>query len=77
MYSNNLDEAFEDNLQPPDNGPWYCSFCNWIASFYDRFDTPFINFFILSNFNHGLWISAILALKDYYKDYLKLDPGES
>lgn len=48
-----------------------------MGSFYERFDTPFINFFILQNFNHGLWVSAILALKDYYKDYLHLDPGES
>jgi MFS family permease len=43
---------------------------------YDRFDNPFLNFFIIQNINHGFWIAAILAVKDYYKAYLHLDPGE-
>ena len=34
-----------DDIDPPDNGPFYCSFCNWFGTFFDRFDTPFINFF--------------------------------
>ena len=61
---------------PPDNGPLYCSMCNWLGSMYDRFDKPFITFFMVQNFNHGLWIVATLAVKDYYKQYLGLDPGE-
>lgn len=32
---------------PPDNGVWYCSLCNWIGTIYDRFDKPFVTFFIL------------------------------
>lgn len=32
---------------PPDNGAWYCSFCNWVGTMYDRFDKPFVTFFIL------------------------------
>jgi hypothetical protein len=24
----------------------------------------------------GLWIMVLLAVKDYYKEYLELDPGE-
>jgi hypothetical protein len=43
---------------------------------YERFDKPFVTFFILQNINHGLWIIAVLAVKDYYKEYLGLDPGE-
>jgi hypothetical protein len=43
---------------------------------YDRFDKPFVSFFMVQNFNHGLWIIAVLAVKDYYKEYLGLDPGE-
>jgi hypothetical protein len=67
----------EDDIAPPnDDGPWYCSFCNWVSSIYERFDAPFVTFFIIQNFNHGLWIAAILAVKDYYKEYLGLDPGE-
>ena len=50
--------------------------CNWFGSFYERFDNPFITFFIIQNFNHGLWIAATLAVKDYFKEYLGLDPGE-
>ena len=61
---------------PPDNGAWYCSICNWVGSMYQRFDKPFVTFFILQNINHGLWIIAVLAVKDYYKEYLGLDPGE-
>jgi MFS family permease len=30
----------------------------------------------LQAFNHGLWIAAVLAVKDYFKEYLGLDPGE-
>ena len=61
---------------PPSNGVWYCSLCNWLGSMYDRFDTAFVTFFIIQNINHGMWIIATLAVKDYYKDYLGLDPGE-
>ena len=43
---------------------------------YERFDEPFVTFFILQNFNHGLWIIAVLAVMDYYKEYLGLEPEE-
>ena len=69
-------DGFEEDLVPPDNGPWYCSICNWIGSMYTRFDKPFVTFFMLQCFNHGLWIMTTLALRDYYKEYLGLDPGE-
>ena len=63
-------------MEPPDNGPWYCSFCNWLASMYTRFDRSFVTFFIVQNINHGFWVCVNLAVKDYYKEYLRLDPGE-
>ena len=66
----------EVDEDPPDNGAFYCSLCNWIGTMYDRFDKAFVTFFILQNINHGLWIIAVLAVKDYYKEYLGLDPGE-
>ena len=43
---------------------------------YERFDHPFVTFFMVQNINHGMWIIATLAVKDYYKQYLGLDPGE-
>ena len=67
----------DDNSEdPPDNGVWYCSLCVWIGTMYERFDKPFVTFFILQSINHGLWIVATLAAKDYFKEYLGLDPGE-
>lgn len=63
-------------MEAPDNGPWYCSYCNWLGSMYERFDGTFVTFFIVQNINHGLWVAATLAVKDYYKEYLHLDPGE-
>jgi len=36
-----------DDVEPPDNGPFYCSLCNWYRSFYDRFDNPFVAFFTI------------------------------
>ena len=63
-------------MAAPDDGPWYCSFCNWFQSMYTRFDNTFVTFFIVQNINHGLWVAATLAVKDYYKEYLHLDPGE-
>jgi len=73
---NMMEEEPIDDDSPPDNGPWYCSLCVWLGTMYTRFDKPFITFFMLQSFNHGLWIIATLAVKDYYKDYLGLDPGE-
>ena len=70
------EEYDSENLVPPDNGPWYCSLCNWYGSMYRRFDSPFVAFFTIQNINHGMWIIATLAVKDYYKEYLGLDPGE-
>lgn len=32
--------------------------------------------FVVCYINHGLWIAALLAAKDYFKVYCKLDPGE-
>jgi hypothetical protein len=40
-------DGFDQDMVPPDNGPWYCSFCNWIGSLYERFDKPFVTFFIV------------------------------
>lgn len=72
-----LPESEHDEPPPPqDNGPWYCSLCVWLGTMYERFDQPFISFFIIQNINHGLWIIATLAVKDYFKVYLGLDPGE-
>jgi hypothetical protein len=65
-----------EEKEPRDDGSWYCSFCVWLGRMYDRFDKPFMTFFIVQNLNHGLWIIVNLALKDYYKQYLQLDPGE-
>jgi hypothetical protein len=38
------EEVDED---PPDNGAWYCSMCNWLGTIYDRFDKPFVTFFMI------------------------------
>lgn len=62
--------SFDDDASPPDNGPCYISCCNWCGSMYQRFDSPFVTYFAVMNINHGLWISAALAAKDYYKEYL-------
>jgi hypothetical protein len=37
----------ENDEDPPDNGNFFCSLCNWIGTMYDRFDKPFVTFFIL------------------------------
>lgn len=67
-----------DDVDPPDNGPWYCSTCVWWGTFYDRFDTPFINLFDFQNFNHGAFFIIInLSIKVWFKDYLHLEPGET
>ena len=68
--------TIDDDAPPPDNGPWYISCCNWCGSMYQRFDTSFVNFFAVMNINHGLWIMVKLAALAYYKDKLKLNPGE-
>ena len=39
-------DGFDKNAVPPDNGPWYISFCNWLGTMYERFDGTFVNFFI-------------------------------
>jgi hypothetical protein len=39
-------EVIDDDT-PPDNGPWYCSLCVWLGTMYDRFDKPFVTFFML------------------------------
>lgn len=41
-----MEEVIDDD-SPPDNGPWYCSICVWLGTMYDRFDKPFITFFML------------------------------
>jgi hypothetical protein len=69
-------EVKDEEVAPPDNGPWYSSLCTWLSTMYQRFDSPYVTFFIVQNINHGLWIIATLAVKDYYKTYLALDPGE-
>ena len=40
-------DSDSDIPPPPDNGPVWCSICNWIDSFYERFDKPFVTFFII------------------------------
>ena len=70
------DDGFDEEAEPPNNGPWYCSFCNWTRTLYYRFDKSFVTFFIVQNLNHGFWVCATLAAKDYFKEYLHLDPGE-
>ncbi len=69
-------KGFEENIEPPDNGAWYVSMCNWFGSMYQRFDKPFVTFYMIAMFNQGFWIMCTLALKDYFKEYLILDPGE-
>ena len=27
-------KGFEENIEPPDNGEWYVSMCNWFGSMY-------------------------------------------
>ena len=71
-----MSEENQEEFPPPDNGPWYSSMCTWLNTMYDRFDHPFMTFFIIQNINHGLWTIVTLAVKDYYKAYLGLDPGE-
>jgi len=39
------EEEIDDD--PPDNGAWYCSMCNWLGTIYDRFDKPFVTFFMI------------------------------
>ena len=36
-----------ESPEPPDNGPFYCSLCNWFGTLYERFDKPFVSFFIV------------------------------
>ena len=69
-------DGFEEDIEEPDNGPWYCSFCNWMKTVYERFDSSFVTFFIVANINHGFFICVKISVKDYYKEYLHLDPGE-
>jgi hypothetical protein len=40
-------ESEEIDDDPPDNGAWYCSMCNWLGTIYDRFDKPFVTFFMI------------------------------
>jgi len=40
-------ESEEVDDDPPDNGAWYCSMCNWLGTIYDRFDKPFVTFFMI------------------------------
>ena len=47
MSINKSKEPSDDDPPPPDNGPFYCSMCNWLRSFYDRFDNSFIAFFMI------------------------------
>jgi len=45
--SKKKEEIDSDDPPPPDNGPWYCSLCNWYGSMFSRFDAPFIAFFTI------------------------------
>lgn len=71
------EESQEDILPPPQAKVSVCyKFSNWLGSMYERFDKPFMTFFIVQNMNHGLWTAVMLATNDYYKAYLHVDPGE-
>ena len=76
MNENLSHSTIDDDAPPPDNGPCYISCCNWCGTMYQRFDTSYVNFFCVMNVNHGLWIMVKLAVMAYYKDRLKLNPGE-
>ena len=41
------DVSSDKEPEPKDNGPFYISFCNWLGDMYDRFDKPFLTFFIV------------------------------
>ena len=41
------DKTNSEDYEPPDNGPFYCSLCNWYNSFFERFDKPFVLFFTI------------------------------
>ena len=41
-----MEEVIDDDA-PPDNGPWYCSLCVWLGTMYQRFDKPFVTFFMI------------------------------
>lgn len=47
MMDPKKDDEKDSEPPPPDNGPLYCSMCNWLGSMYDRFDNPFVTFFII------------------------------
>ena len=55
---------------------------SWIPykDFYDeccsKFDQSFVNLLLLIQLNQGLWGMVVLACQDYFKVYLKLDPGQ-
>ena len=51
----------------------YYSFTN---DLFNTFDKPFLFMLFAQNLNHGLWMMAILATQDYFKNYLHLDPGQ-
>lgn len=40
-----------------------------------KFDTGFVVLLAVQNLNQGLWQMVLLASQDYFKQYLKLDPG--
>lgn len=63
-------------MEPPDNGPWYVSQYNWFKSLYKRFDASYLNISIAEAANHAFFVCVDLSVKDYFKNYLKLDPGE-
>lgn len=46
-YKDKRNDGFDQDMVPPDDGPFYCSFCNWIGRFYKRFDKAFVSFFIV------------------------------
>lgn len=71
-----MSDGFEEDIEPPDNGPWYISFCNWMGTLYERFEGSFITFFIVANLNHGFFVCVLISVKDYFKTYCHLDPGE-
>lgn len=40
-----------------------------------KFDAGFVVLLAVQNLNQGLWHMVLLAAQDYFKQYLKLDPG--
>lgn len=48
---------------------------DFVSTLCRKFDAGFVVLLAVQNLNQGLWHMVLLAAQDYYKQYLKLDPG--